>query len=108
MVREVVVKEAFGKELQPDGTSVVTLDGYEGCQLQCPYCFQFNQKDWGQEIRVRTNIGEVWTDKNDIRDSCEDKVQRIYRDKIRQSADSKRFRDSKAVWRTAYGNLWFG
>ncbi len=59
MVREVVVKEAFGKELQSDGTSVVTLDGYDGCQLQCPYCFQFNQKDWGQEIRVRKNIGEV-------------------------------------------------
>ena len=29
MVREVVVKEAFGKELQSDGTSVVTLDGYD-------------------------------------------------------------------------------
>lgn len=37
----------------------MTLDGYQGCQFQCPYCFQMNNKEWEKNIFVRTNIVEV-------------------------------------------------
>lgn len=59
MIKEIQVKNAFDKEVTPDGQSLLTLDGYQGCQLQCPYCFQMDQKEWGKAILVRTNIVEV-------------------------------------------------
>lgn len=59
MIKEITVDNAFDKEIQPDNICVMTLDGYQGCQLQCPYCFQMNNKEWSKHILVRTNIVET-------------------------------------------------
>lgn len=59
MVQEVVVENAFTTEGQPDGTSVVIVDPYTGCELKCPYCFQWNDPDWGKKILVNLNIPEL-------------------------------------------------
>ena len=32
---------AIGYEYPPDGGKVPVLDAYDGCQLGCPYCFQW-------------------------------------------------------------------
>lgn len=59
MIKEIMITNAFGEERQPDGTYVDMLDGYDGCQLQCPYCFQMNNKEWSKDILVRTNIADI-------------------------------------------------
>ena len=59
MLKEVKITTALEKEIQPDSTAVISIDAYDGCQLQCPYCFQMNNKDWSREIRIRTNIAHV-------------------------------------------------
>lgn len=59
MFQEIKVKNALGKEIQPDGSSVITIDAYDGCQIQCPYCFQLNNNEWSRKIYVRMNIAEV-------------------------------------------------
>ena len=59
MIKEVQVKNAFDKEFPPDQQVLLTLDGYQGCQLQCPYCFQMDSKEWCKGILVRMNIVEV-------------------------------------------------
>ena len=59
MVQEIQVQCALEKEIQPDNTSVISIDAYDGCQLQCPYCFQMNDKKWSRNIYIRTNIADV-------------------------------------------------
>ena len=59
MIKEVKVKNAFDKEFPPNHEPLLTLDGYQGCQLQCLYCFQMDSKEWCKDILVRTNIVEV-------------------------------------------------
>lgn len=59
MIRETAVDNALETEVQPDGFTVTTIDGYNGCQIQCPYCFQLNNPAWSRTIDVRTNIAEV-------------------------------------------------
>ena len=59
MFRKVEINNALEKEVQPDNTAVISIDAYNGCQLQCPYCFQMNNKEWSCNIDVRTNIAEV-------------------------------------------------
>lgn len=59
MIKEIVVTNAFGKEIQPDGSKVDIVDPYVGCQLQCPYCFQMNDTNWSKDIIVRKNIADV-------------------------------------------------
>ena len=56
MIKEITVEKAFDIEMPPDGSRLMTLDGYQGCQLQCPYCFQMNNKEWCNNILIRTNI----------------------------------------------------
>ena len=58
MIKEVLVDSAFTKEGQPDGSEVVIIDPYEGCQLQCPYCFQMNDPKWSSTIFVNINIAD--------------------------------------------------
>lgn len=58
MIKEIVVKQALEKEGQPDGSYVITIDAYDGCQLRCPYCWQRNNICWSKDIFVRTNIAE--------------------------------------------------
>lgn len=59
MFQEIKVKNALEKEIQPDGSSIITIDAYDGCQIQCPYCFQLNNDEWSRKICVRRNIAEV-------------------------------------------------
>ena len=59
MLREVKIINALEKEIQPDNTAVISIDGYNGCQLQCPYCFQMNNPEWSRNIQIRTNIADV-------------------------------------------------
>lgn len=59
MFREVEIVNALEKEIQPDNTAVISIDAYNGCQLQCPYCFQMNNKEWSCNIDIRANIAEV-------------------------------------------------
>lgn len=67
MIEEVVTDNAFTTEKQPDGNDVLVLDPYTGCQLQCPYCFQFNDPDWGEKISVNLGINKILARKiNDI------------------------------------------
>lgn len=49
----------FEKEMQPDGSSVDTIDCYAGCQLQCPYCFQYSDCNWSKDILVRKNLPDL-------------------------------------------------
>lgn len=36
MLKEVEISNALEKEIQPDNSSVISIDAYNGCQLQCP------------------------------------------------------------------------
>lgn len=38
---------------------MISIDAYNGCQLQCPYCFQMNGPEWSRTIQIRTNIADV-------------------------------------------------
>lgn len=58
MIKEVLVDSAFTKERQPNGTDVIIIDPYTGCQLQCPYCFQMNDAEWSKTILVNINIAD--------------------------------------------------
>lgn len=59
MIKEVCVSEAFTVETEPDGGTITVVDPYDGCQLQCPYCFQFNDPEWSKSIIAKTNIPEL-------------------------------------------------
>lgn len=59
MFKEVEIRNALEKEIQPDNTAVISIDAYDGCQLQCPYCFQLNNEEWSRNIQIRTNIADV-------------------------------------------------
>jgi DNA repair photolyase len=59
MIKEVDITNAFEKEVQPDGSTVDTIDSYVGCQIQCPYCFQMNDINWSKDIWVRKNIAYI-------------------------------------------------
>ena len=65
MLKEVEVITALETETQPDGTAVISIDAYAGCQLQCPYCFQLNNRTWSHHINIRTNNAQVL--KEDLR-----------------------------------------
>lgn len=62
MFKEMEINNALEKEIQPDGSSVMTIDAYDGCSIQCPYCFQMNNKEWSRDIYIRTNITDVLQD----------------------------------------------
>lgn len=59
MIQEIKVNNALERETQPDGSFVTTIDAYDGCQLQCPYCFQMSKENWAKNIFIRTNIADV-------------------------------------------------
>lgn len=58
MIKIINITSPFEKEEQPDGSFVDMIDCYDGCQLQCPYCFQLNNPNWSKNILVRTNLPE--------------------------------------------------
>ena len=59
MIKEVICEAAIDYENQPDGGKVPVIDAYDGCQLCCPYCFQWQDHTWNQDILVKTNIPET-------------------------------------------------
>jgi DNA repair photolyase len=59
MIREITCETAIGYEYPPDGGQVPVIDAYDGCQLRCPYCFQWQDQTWNQNILVKTNLPEV-------------------------------------------------
>lgn len=61
MIKEVACQTAVDYEYPPDGGKVPVLDAYDGCQLNCPYCFQWQNQPWNQDLLVKTNLPEILT-----------------------------------------------
>jgi DNA repair photolyase len=59
MIKEILCKTAIDIEYQPDGGKTPVLDAYDGCQLCCPYCFQWQDPTWNHDILVKTNFPEI-------------------------------------------------
>jgi len=59
MTKQVVCETAIGYEYPPDGGKVPVIDAYDGCQLCCPYCFQWQDQTWNQDILIKTNLPEI-------------------------------------------------
>jgi DNA repair photolyase len=59
MIKEITCQAAIDYEHPPDGGKVPVLDAYDGCQLRCPYCFQWEDAAWNRDILVKTNYPEV-------------------------------------------------
>jgi len=59
MIKEILCKTAIDYECQPDGGRTPVLDAYDGCQLCCPYCFQWRDPAWNRDILVKTNFPEI-------------------------------------------------
>ena len=56
MIKERTISEPITYEGQPDGGRTPIIDSYDGCQLHCPYCWQFSDEMWNKDIYVNTNI----------------------------------------------------
>lgn len=61
MIKEIACETAVGYEYPPDGGQVPVIDAYDGCQICCPYCFQWRDPAWNRDILVKTNLPEVLT-----------------------------------------------
>jgi len=61
MIQEITCKTAIDYEYPPDGGSVPVVDAYDGCQLRCAYCFQWENQPWNKDLLVKTNLPEVLT-----------------------------------------------
>lgn len=59
MIKEIIVERALTFEYPPDGTAVPIIDPYDGCTLNCPYCFQLADEDWNRHIHVKQNIADL-------------------------------------------------
>ncbi len=59
MKREILCQTAIDYEYPPDGGKVPVIDPYDGCQINCPYCFQWNDPSWNSTILVKTNLPDV-------------------------------------------------
>jgi len=59
MIREILCETAIDYEYPPDGGKVPVIDAYDGCQLCCPYCFQWRDQGWNRDILVKTNLPEI-------------------------------------------------
>jgi len=59
MRREILCETAIDYEYPPDGGKVPVIDPYDGCQINCPYCFQWNDLSWNRNILVKTNLPDV-------------------------------------------------
>ncbi len=59
MIKEITCETVIGYEYPPDGGKVPVIDAYDGCQLCCPYCFQWEDPAWNQDILVKRNLPEI-------------------------------------------------
>ena len=63
MIKEIMVSDPITYESQPDGGRTPIIDPYIGCQINCPYCFQWSDKQWNRDIYVNINIAELLSDR---------------------------------------------
>jgi DNA repair photolyase len=61
MIKGIICRTAIDYEYPPDGGKVPVIDAYDGCQLCCSYCFQWQDQTWNQDILVKTNIPAILT-----------------------------------------------
>lgn len=59
MKQEILCQTAIDYEYPPDGGKVPVIDPYDGCQIHCPYCFQWNDLSWNHRIRIKTNLPDI-------------------------------------------------
>ncbi|MDR2941246.1 MAG: hypothetical protein LBV17_01460, partial [Treponema sp.] len=59
MVKEITVSDPITYEGQPDGGKTPIIDPYDGCQFNCPYCFQQRDENWNKNIFVNINIADL-------------------------------------------------
>jgi len=59
VIKETICETAIDYEYPPDGGKVPVIDAYDGCQLHCPYCFQWEDETWNRNILVKTNLPEI-------------------------------------------------
>ena len=59
MIKEMYTVSPITSEDEPDGSSVPIVDPYEGCNIDCPYCFRLSNEGWSNNIIVYTNIAEM-------------------------------------------------
>jgi DNA repair photolyase len=59
MIKGTICETATNYECPPDGGKVPVIHAYDGCQLCCPYCFQWWDQTWNQDILVKTNLPEI-------------------------------------------------
>lgn len=59
MIKKIMATSAIDYEYPPDGGKVPVIDAYDGCQLCCPYCFQWQDPTWNQDVLVKTNFPEI-------------------------------------------------
>ena len=59
MIKMIACQKAVDYEYQPDGGKTPILDAYDGCQLNCPYCFQWQDPSWNKDILVKINFLDV-------------------------------------------------
>jgi DNA repair photolyase len=71
MIKEIISRSAIEYENQPDGGKTPVIDAYDGCQLCCPYCFQWNDPGWNQDILVKTNFPEILTQELETWDAAQ-------------------------------------
>ena len=74
MIKEITIHDPITYEEQPDGGETPIIDPYDGCQLNCPYCWQLSDESWNKYIYVHVNIADLLHD----RLSAWDKSETIY------------------------------
>ncbi|MCL2775995.1 MAG: hypothetical protein FWD71_22020 [Oscillospiraceae bacterium] len=65
MIIEKTISEPITYEIPPDGNKTPIIDPYDGCQFNCPYCFQLSDETWNKNIYAHINIDELLKDRLD-------------------------------------------
>jgi DNA repair photolyase len=71
MIKETLCGTAIDYEYPPDGGKVPVIDAYDGCQLNCSYCFQWRDQGWNRDILVKTNLPAVLARELDTWDAAQ-------------------------------------
>jgi DNA repair photolyase len=58
-MRIISIRKAIQKSLLPSGETVFAVDAYDGCEIACPYCYQWEDPSWSRVVAVKTNIADA-------------------------------------------------